>query len=67
MHADLHLRLHRLRAEELHRAAAEAARSRTAPHRPAPALALRVQLGWKLVEWGLRIATPTGRPAPLTA
>ncbi|MER5962470.1 hypothetical protein [Streptomyces sp. NPDC002057] len=65
MHADLHLRLHRLRAGELHRAAAAAARSRTAPHRPS--LALRVRLGWKLVEWGLRMATPTGRPAPLAA
>ncbi|MFE0653593.1 hypothetical protein ACFVZH_34030 [Streptomyces sp. NPDC059534] len=57
MHADIHLQLHGLHAAELHRQAA-ATRSRTPLHAPAPTPALRVQLGWKLVEFGLRLATP---------
>ncbi|MFD3995866.1 hypothetical protein [Streptomyces sp. NPDC058548] len=59
MHADIHLQLHQLHAAELHREAAT-----TAPHTPAPRApgpALRVQLGWRLVELGLRLATPAHR------
>ncbi|MFE6849616.1 hypothetical protein ACFVDH_02340 [Streptomyces sp. NPDC057674] len=51
MHADIHLQLHQLHAAELHRAAAT-----TAPRVPGPAL--RIQLGWRLVELGMRLATP---------
>ncbi|MCX5226490.1 hypothetical protein ABZY16_13780 [Streptomyces sp. NPDC006553] len=58
MHADIHLQLHQLHAAELHREAAA-----TAPRAPGPAL--RVQLGWRLVELGLRLATPAHR-SPVT-
>ncbi|MFF3836136.1 hypothetical protein [Streptomyces sp. NPDC001930] len=61
MHADIHLQLHQLHAAALHREAAA-----TAPRVPGPAL--RVQLGWRLVELGLRLATPTlRRPVTLAA
>ncbi|MEU4061259.1 hypothetical protein AB0F25_02325 [Streptomyces wedmorensis] len=56
MHADVHLQLHRLHATELHH---DAAADRTRALAPAPSL--RVQIGWKLVEFGLRLAT--NRPA----
>ncbi|MFC5801575.1 hypothetical protein [Streptomyces formicae] len=51
MHPDIHLRLHELRAAELHREAATVPRLR----RAAPRRALRDQLGWTLVEVGLRL------------
>ncbi|MFJ9581480.1 hypothetical protein ACIRQF_34475 [Streptomyces sp. NPDC101191] len=51
MHADIHLTLHRLTAAELQEAAAVAA----------PTTPVRVRLGWRLVECGLRLAVP--RPA----
>ncbi|MDX3233652.1 hypothetical protein [Streptomyces sp. ME19-01-6] len=55
---DIHLRLHRIRAERLRR---EALRARS-PRRPRPARRrLRTRLGWTLVEVGLRLTTP--RPA----
>ncbi|MGW6967435.1 hypothetical protein ACWGET_25690 [Streptomyces zaomyceticus] len=61
MHADIHHQLHQLHAAELHRAAAT-----TAPRVPRPAF--RVQLGWRLVEWGLRLVTPAHRrPVTLAA
>ncbi|WP_328944454.1 hypothetical protein OG259_25995 [Streptomyces sp. NBC_00250] len=64
MHADIHLQLHQLHAAELHREAAAA--TATAPRPLAPAL--RVQLGWRLVELGLRLATPADRrPVTLAA
>ncbi|MFI8768475.1 hypothetical protein ACIGN6_26715 [Streptomyces sp. NPDC053792] len=54
MHADIHLQLHALTAEELrHQAAA------VRPHSPAtPAVPVRIRLGWRLVEFGLKLATP---------
>ncbi|ADI09770.1 hypothetical protein SBI_06650 [Streptomyces bingchenggensis BCW-1] len=61
---DIHLRLHRIRAERLH---LEALRAR-ARHRPRPPRQprrprrLRSRLGWTLVEVGLRLATPRPRP-----
>ncbi|MFD3945794.1 hypothetical protein [Streptomyces sp. NPDC058579] len=65
MHADVHLLLHDLRAAEL-RAAAElhtAASASTEGH-SLPRTPVRAQLGWTLVELGLRLAVPgTGRPA----
>ncbi|MDQ1010512.1 hypothetical protein QFZ82_004997 [Streptomyces sp. V4I23] len=55
MHADIHLRLHDLRAEELR---AEAARH-------VPRERLRTQLGWVLVELGLRLLRqPPGCTGP---
>ncbi|MFD7444131.1 hypothetical protein [Streptomyces sp. NPDC059909] len=69
MHADIHLHLHELRATELHRDAADAGRHRRAvagPPRP-PRRALRAQLGWTMVELGLRMVAAhparTTRPA----
>ncbi|MFF1506252.1 hypothetical protein [Streptomyces sp. NPDC058326] len=63
MHADIHLQLHTLTAAELHRAAAHAVEVPTTPAPP-----LRVQLGWRLVELGLRLATPADRrPVTLAA
>ncbi|MYS07189.1 hypothetical protein GTW71_12230 [Streptomyces sp. SID6041] len=65
MHPDIHLQLHRLHAAELHDEAAA-----TAPRTPdrTPGRVLRVQLGWRLVELGLRLATPPrSRTAPLAA
>ncbi|MEU7701317.1 hypothetical protein ACF064_32975 [Streptomyces sp. NPDC015492] len=60
MHPDIHLQLHRLHAAELRNEAAAAPR--------APGRLLRVQLGWRLVELGLRLATPPHhRAAPLAA
>jgi hypothetical protein len=57
---DIHLRLHRIRAERLRREAL-----RTRPPRSSRSLPrrrrLRSRLGWTLVEVGLRLATP--RPA----
>ncbi len=60
MHPEIHLLLHDARAAELHRAAAP---------RRAPRAALRSQLGWTLVELGLRLvsssepARPSAGPA----
>ncbi|MFI0821627.1 hypothetical protein ACH4TX_38785 [Streptomyces sp. NPDC021098] len=45
----VHHLLHRLRAEQLRR---------EAPHRPQHTYLLRTRLGWRLVEVGLRLATP---------
>ncbi|MEU8827313.1 hypothetical protein [Streptomyces sp. NPDC048636] len=62
MHGDdIHLRLHRIRAEHLRQEAREA----PAPRPDAPPL--RIRLGWTLVEVGLRMATPRGPQATLTA
>ncbi|GHJ27928.1 hypothetical protein [Streptomyces hygroscopicus] len=61
---DIHLLLHRIRAERLRDEADEAHpahRAHRAPHRrsrPARARVLRTRLGWTLVEVGLRLATP---------
>ncbi|MEU7069660.1 hypothetical protein AB0B30_10160 [Streptomyces narbonensis] len=63
MHADIHLQLHALAATDLRHEAA-AFRRRAADR--APSSPLRAQLGWKLVELGLRMATPANRPLPLT-
>lgn len=51
----VHHLLHRLRAEQLRR---------EAPHRPQHTHLLRTRLGWRLVEVGLRLATP---PGPVTS
>ncbi|MFE7516719.1 hypothetical protein ACFU8I_36660 [Streptomyces sp. NPDC057540] len=62
MHADIHLQLHTLTSDELRRDAA------TARPRPAARVpALRARMGWKLVELGLRMATPAHGPAALAA
>ncbi|MFJ6577833.1 hypothetical protein ACIQMY_17880 [Streptomyces sp. NPDC091368] len=67
MHADIHLQLHALTAEELRYEAAAGPR----PASRAPALpvlrALRARMGWRLVELGLRMATPANGPSPLAA
>ncbi|MEU2231883.1 hypothetical protein ACH4A8_00430 [Streptomyces vietnamensis] len=60
MHADIHLQLHHLNAARLHRAAEVQAPAVTSPP-------LRVQLGWRLVELGLRLATPADRPIAFAA
>ncbi|MBD0708144.1 MULTISPECIES: hypothetical protein [unclassified Streptomyces] len=65
MHSDIHLQLHALTAAELHRESA-ADHAHAAP-RPAASTALRVRLGWVLVELGLRLATPVDRSRPLAA
>ncbi|MYV66865.1 hypothetical protein GT043_13140 [Streptomyces sp. SID2131] len=62
MHADIHLQLHALTAAEAHRAA-----ERPHQEREFEAPSLRVQLGWCLVELGLRLATPADRPVTLAA
>ncbi|WP_327323875.1 hypothetical protein OG735_16185 [Streptomyces sp. NBC_01210] len=54
MHSDIHLRLHDLRAAEL--------RDRARTHRP-PREDLRTQLGWTLVELGLRLVQQQPAPA----
>lgn len=56
MHPDIHLLLHHARATELQRAAPLRKR------RPR----LRTQLGWTLVEFGLRMVSSSepSRPAP---
>ncbi|MFD0151590.1 hypothetical protein ACWGQ4_20300 [Streptomyces sp. NPDC055721] len=64
MHADIHLHLHALTATELQ---SEAAAARRSAAEQAPSAPLRVQLGWKLVELGLRMATPANRPVTLAA
>ncbi|WP_184503550.1 hypothetical protein [Streptomyces botrytidirepellens] len=51
----VHHLLHRLRAEQLRREAA---------HRHRRTQLLRTRLGWRLVEVGLRLATP---PGPVTS
>jgi hypothetical protein len=50
MHAEIHLQLHRLRAAELMREAAESSAPRTTGP---PRRDIRTQLGWTLVELGL--------------
>lgn len=57
MHPDIHLSLHELRAADLRREAA-----RALPRTP-----VRVRLGWTMVEWGLRLATPEPRRVALAA
>ncbi|MFF0429662.1 hypothetical protein ACFYUJ_35465 [Streptomyces sp. NPDC004520] len=56
MHADIHLQLHTLTAAELRHEAA-AARPRPA----GTATPMRVQLGWRLVEFGLKLAVTPPR------
>ncbi|WP_328677424.1 hypothetical protein OG905_25195 [Streptomyces sp. NBC_00322] len=51
MHPDVHLQLHSIRADELRREAT--LRPRRAP--------IRTQLGWVLVELGLRLMKPPAR------
>ncbi|MFE0771769.1 hypothetical protein [Streptomyces sp. NPDC058861] len=60
MHADIHLQLHALTAAEAHRAAGR-------PHLEGESPALRVQIGRRLVELGLRLAAPADRPVTLAA
>ncbi|MCZ0979784.1 hypothetical protein O1L60_14170 [Streptomyces diastatochromogenes] len=62
MHADIHLQLHALTAAELHH---EAAATRPLP--TAAATPMRVQLGWKLVEFGLKLAVTPPRTATTLA
>ncbi|WP_282695590.1 hypothetical protein [Streptomyces sp. CC208A] len=57
MHADVHHLLHRMTAAEAHRKAAAATR-------PTP---LRVQLGRRLVTWGLRLSGPADLTVTLAA
>ncbi|TGB12987.1 hypothetical protein E2651_10755 [Streptomyces sp. MZ04] len=56
MHPDIHLMLHHDRAKELQQAA---------PARQ-PRIHLRTQLGWTMVELGLRLVSSSGpsRPFP---
>jgi hypothetical protein len=51
MHPDIHLRLHHIRAAELHSQAEHCRQAR--PHRRSPWSAVSRRLGWKLVETGL--------------
>ncbi|MFJ3765425.1 hypothetical protein ACIPQJ_20880 [Streptomyces sp. NPDC090082] len=73
MHADIHLQLHALTAEELRYEAAAGPRpAGLAPARRVPRVlralrALRARMGWRLVELGLRMATPANGPSPLAA
>lgn len=60
---DIHLRLHRIRAERLRREALSAGSARR-PRRPRRPRRLRSRLGWTLVEVGLRLATSGPRPGP---
>ncbi|MEU8761229.1 hypothetical protein [Streptomyces sp. NPDC048659] len=53
MHSDVHHVLHTLTAAELHGAAATAPAT---PAAPKAAGSVREQLGWKLVEFGLKLA-----------
>ncbi|MFE5158490.1 hypothetical protein ACFRNT_08165 [Streptomyces sp. NPDC056697] len=66
---EIHLWLHRIRAERLRDEAHEAPRPdrRSRRTRPARARALRARLGWTLVEVGLRLATPRLPQSGLTA
>jgi hypothetical protein len=74
MHADIHLQLHALHAIALQRQASAAARA-AATADPADRVAgsvrvtgsVRVRVGWRLVELGLRLATPADRPVTLVA
>ncbi|MEV7088714.1 hypothetical protein AB0O07_22985 [Streptomyces sp. NPDC093085] len=65
MHADIHFTLHTLRAAELRSEAAEfRPGSRQLPGPRRPRTALRVRLGWSLVELGLRLVNrPVTHPA----
>ncbi|MFC9220876.1 hypothetical protein ACFT8W_08805 [Streptomyces hygroscopicus] len=67
---DIHLLLHRIRAERLREEADETHPAHRTPHRrsrPARARVLRTRLGWTLVEVGLRLATPRLPQSGLTA
>ncbi|MBO3679084.1 hypothetical protein [Streptomyces sp. NEAU-YJ-81] len=64
---EIHLWLHRIRAERLQHEAHEAPRRPHRRTRPARARALRARLGWTLVEVGLRLATPRLPQSGLTA
>ncbi|MFI6061343.1 hypothetical protein [Streptomyces sp. NPDC051286] len=55
MHPDTHLTLQRLHSTELLRQAAEFRLARTTRAPRAPHRTLRTQLGWGLVELGLRV------------
>ncbi|MEV6328309.1 hypothetical protein [Streptomyces sp. NPDC051909] len=59
MHADIHLTLHQLAAAEREQSAALVAPTT----HTTPAVPVRVQLGWQIVEFGLRLALPEGRRA----
>ncbi|MCM2413834.1 hypothetical protein [Streptomyces sp. RKAG290] len=66
MHPHTHLQLHRIRSAELRRQAAD---FRLAALCRAPRADLRTQLGWTMVELGLRLipdrsAMPSRAPRP---
>ncbi|MEU8538612.1 hypothetical protein AB0C52_01205 [Streptomyces sp. NPDC048717] len=63
MHSDVHLTLHHLTAAELRQTAAGAAHTDTTP--TTPRTPIRVRLGWKLVEFGLKLAAPGASRAAL--
>lgn len=56
MHSDIHLVLHHQRAAELQNAVAAW---------PLPRTPLRTQVGWALVELGLKLAVPSAPTRPL--
>ncbi|QES27508.1 hypothetical protein DEJ47_14530 [Streptomyces venezuelae] len=58
MHPDVHLMLHEERAERLRRAA---------PPRRVRRRRLRAQVGWRLVELGLRLVSSSGPSRPFPA
>nr|WTB31557.1 hypothetical protein OG781_20540 [Streptomyces sp. NBC_00830] len=63
MHPEMYLTMHRLRSAEMQQYADE---FRMAQSLRAPRKDLRTQLGWTLVELGLRVI-PNGRPLPTSA
>ncbi|MEW1695507.1 hypothetical protein ACIQCR_14325 [Streptomyces sp. NPDC093249] len=67
MHSDIHFQLHALTAAELHRKTADGHGRPGSLPATATAPALRVRLGWTLVELGLRLATPAHHSIRLAA
>lgn len=60
MHPDLHLRLHHIRATELHEQAERWQATRA--HRRSPWSAVSRRLGWTLVETGLHLVHRSTAP-----
>lgn len=63
MHPDAHLYVHHARAAELHHARAAELRRAATAGRPR-GVPLRSQLGWTLVELGLRLVSSSGPSHP---
>ncbi|MEU8886907.1 hypothetical protein [Streptomyces sp. NPDC048442] len=67
MHSDMFRHLHAARSAELQQQAAVQRRARSVERKGTPRHAIRIQLGWTLVDLGLRLVRTTGAATAVTS